>query len=413
MSTATGGLVGVDLTDLENFAHGFPHDVFAVHRAEAPVWWHEPTANTPDGEGFWSVATYREAREVLRAPGTFSSVTGGGREFGGTLLQDMPIAGHVLNMMDDPRHNRIRKLVSSGLTPRMIARVEDDLRTRARRLISEVDDGVEFDFLRVIATELPMQMICVLLGVAPDDRHWLFDAVEPIFDLQGDRQVDDQPDPAEQQAHARMYDYGTALIAEKRARPTEDMFSAVVNATLPDGDQMDEFELYVFFSLLFSAGAETTRNAIAGGLLALAQNPDQLGALRADMDLLPKAVEEIVRWSTPSSSKRRTATTDAVLGGRAIEAGQKVVFWEASANRDETVFENAGQFDITRDPNPHIGFGNGVHFCLGASLARLEIRVLFEELLPQFSGYQVTRPVEWARSYRHTGVRHMYVELRR
>ena len=406
-------LADVNLTDLELFAHGFPHDVFARHRAQAPVFWHEPTANTPDGEGFWSVAGYREVREILRAPQTYSSVTGGTREFGGTLLQDMPIAGHVLNMMDDPRHSRIRKLVSAGLTPRMIARVEDDLRAQCRQLLADVADGVEFDFLRVIATELPMQMICVLLGVAPEDRHWLFDAVEPIFDLQGDRQVNDEPDPAEQQAHTRMYEYGTALIAEKRARPSDDMFSAVVNATLPEGDQMDEFELYVFFSLLFSAGAETTRNAISGGLLALTENPDQLRSLRLSPQLLPKAVEEIVRWTTPSSSKRRTATMATSLASQQIEPGQKVVIWEASANRDQAVFAHADRFDVTRDPNPHIGFGHGVHFCLGASLARLEIRVLFEELLPTFSNYAVTRPVEWTRSYRHTGMRHMWVELGR
>lgn len=413
MTIATGGLVDVDLTDLGNFADGFPHDVFAVHRAQAPVWWHEPTPNTPDGEGFWSVATYREVRGVLRAPETFSSVTGGGRQYGGTLLQDMPIAGRILNMMDDPRHNRIRRLVSSGLTPRMIRRVEDDLRARCRQLIAEVDDGVEFDFLRVIAAELPMQMICVLLGVEPEERHWLFEAVEPIFDLQGERQVGDEPDPAAQQAHARMYSYGTALIDEKRSHPTDDMFSAVVNAALPEGDRLDEFELYLFFSLLFSAGAETTRNAIAGGLLALTQDPDQLAALRSDPGLLPGAVEEIVRWTTPSSSKRRTAATAVSLGEQEIQPGDKVVIWEASANRDEAVFADAQRFDIRRDPNPHIGFGNGVHFCLGAGLARMEIRVLFEELLPTFSGYAVTRPVEWARSYRHTGIRHLYVALTR
>lgn len=413
MTGIGGGLDDVDLTDLDNFAGGFPHDLFETHRAQAPVWWHEPTSKTPDGEGFWSVATYRETRDVLRSPEVYSSVTGGDRDYGGTLLQDMPIAGHVLNMMDDPRHNTIRKLVSAGLTPRMIARVEDDLRARARRLIAEVGDGVEFDFLRVIATELPMQMICVLLGVAPNDRHWLFEAVEPIFDLQGDRQVGDDPDPAEQQAHQRMYEYGTALIAEKRANPTDDMFSAVVNAALPEGDRMDEFELYVFFSLLFSAGAETTRNAIAGGLLALTEHPDQLAAVRADPLLLPRAVEEIVRWTSPSSSKRRTATTATSLHGQDIGPGQKVVIWEASANRDESVFADSQRFDVTRDPNPHIGFGNGVHFCLGASLARMEIRVLFEELLPVFSGYAVTRPVEWARSYRHTGIRHLFVELTR
>ncbi len=229
--TSPTDLSHVDLTDLDNFANGFPHDLFDLHRRQSPVWWHEPTVNTPDGEGFWSVAGYDEVRAVLRDPTTYSSETGGDRPYGGTLLQDMPIAGHVLNMMDDPRHNRIRKLVSSGLTPRMIARIEDDLRARCRRLIADVDDGAEFDFVKVVATELPMQMICVLLGVPSADRHWLFEAVEPIFDVRGNRQITDGPDDEEQKAHARMYEYGTALIAQKRCTPTEDMFSTVV-----DGD---------------------------------------------------------------------------------------------------------------------------------------------------------------------------------
>jgi cytochrome P450 len=406
-------LSDVDLTDLDNFANGFPHDLFDLHRHQSSVWWHEPTVNTPDGEGFWSVAGYDEVRAVLRDPATYSSVTGGDRPYGGTLLQDMPIAGHVLNMMDDPRHNRIRKLISSGLTPRMITRIEDDLRARCRQLIAEVADGAEFDFVRVVATELPMQMICVLLGVPAADRHWLFEAVEPIFDVRGNRQIADGPDDEEQKAHARMYEYGTALIAQKRSSPTEDMFSTVVTATLPDADQMDEFELYVFFSLLFSAGAETTRNAIAGGLLALSENPRQIAHLRSEPALLPKAIEEMVRWTSPSPAKRRTATAPTSLGGHDIAAGQKVLIWEGSANRDGKVFVDADLFDVTRDPNPHMGFGHGIHFCLGASLARLEMRVLFEELLPEFATYRVTEPVEWTRSYRHTGLRKMMVALSR
>jgi cytochrome P450 len=406
-------LSDVDLTDLDNFANGFPHDLFDLHRRQSSVWWHEPTANTPDREGFWSVAGYDEVRAVLRDPTTYSSVTGGDRPYGGTLLQDMPIAGHVLNMMDDPRHSQIRRLISSGLTPRMIARIEDDLRTRCRELIAEVVDGTEFDFVKVVATELPMQMICVLLGVPAADRHWLFEAVEPIFDVRGNRQITDGPDDEEQKAHARMYEYGTALIAQKRSSPTEDMFSTVVTETLPDADQMDEFELYAFFSLLFSAGAETTRNAIAGGLLALSENPEQIVRLRAEPELLPKAVEEMVRWTSPSPAKRRTATAPTSLGGLDIDVGQKVLIWEGSANRDEKVFADAGRFDVSRNPNPHMGFGHGIHFCLGASLARLEMRVLFEELLPEFASYRVTEPVEWTRSYRHTGLRKMMVALSR
>ncbi|WP_373198229.1 cytochrome P450 [Mycobacterium marinum] len=414
--TSAGVLSKIDFTDLDNFADGFPHALFAIHRREAPVYWHEPTDNTPDGEGFWSVATYPETLEVLRDPVTYSSVTGGQRPFGGTLLQDLAIAGQVLNMMDDPRHAQIRRLVSSGLTPRMIRRVEDDLRARTRRLLNAVVPGEPFDFLVDVAAELPMQMICILLGVPESERHWLFEAIEPQFDFGGSRKAAvSQLSVAQtaEEAASRMYSYGQELIASKRAAPTDDMLSVVANAMVDGGDEpaLSDLELYLFFSLLFSAGAETTRNAVAGGLLALAEHPEQLRALRGDLDLLPTAVEEMVRWTSPSPSKRRTATRDVTLAGCSIEAGQKVQIWEGSANRDARIFDHADEFDITRKPNPHLGFGQGVHYCLGANLARLELRVLFEELLGRFGAVLVGQPVEWTRSNRHTGIRHLVVEL--
>jgi len=396
-----------DLTDLDNFADGFPHALFEAHRREAPVYWHQPTEHTPDGEGFWSVATYAETLAVLRDPVTFSSVTGGSRPYGGTLLQDLAIAGQVLNMMDDPRHAQIRRLVSSGLTPRMIARVEEDLRVRARRLLDAVEPGVPLDFLVEVAAELPMQMICILLGVPESERHWLFHAIEPQFDFSGSRTASvGQLTPEE--AGNRMYRYGMELIAAKRAAPTDDMLSVVANA---HDAELSDLELYLFFSLLFSAGAETTRNAVAGGLLALIERPSQMALLRADLALLPTAVEEMVRWTSPSPSKRRTATRDVELGGCRIAAGDKVQIWEGSANRDPLVFTDPDVFDITRKPNPHLGFGQGVHYCLGANLARLELRVLFEELLRRFSAARLVKPVEWTRSNRHTGIRHLVVEF--
>ena len=413
--TLAGALAGIDFTDLDNFANGFPHELFAVHRREAPVYWHEPTDNTPDGEGFWSVASYAETLAVLKDPVTFSSVTGGGRPFGGTLLQDLAIAGQVLNMMDDPRHSQIRRLVSSGLTPRMIGLVEDDLRTRARRLLDAVVPGEPFDFLVDIAAELPMQMICILLGVPESERHWLFQAIEPQFDFGGSRKaaMSQLSQLSVEEAGSRMYSYGQELIASKRATPTDDMLSVVANAAFDDGDApaLSDLELYLFFSLLFSAGAETTRNAVAGGLLSLAEHPDQLRALRSDFGMLPTAIEEMVRWTSPSPSKRRTATRDVTLGGRSVKGGQKVQIWEGSANRDVSVFDRADEFDIARKPNPHLGFGQGVHYCLGANLACLELRVLFEELLSRFSTVRVVEPVEWTRSNRHTGIRHLVVEL--
>jgi cytochrome P450 len=259
-------------------------------------------------------------------------------------------------------------------------------------------------------------MICILLGVPESERHWLFEAIEPQFDFGGSRKASlSQLSASEREAAAgsRMYSYGQELIAAKRANPADDMLSVVANAGLDDvgAPALSDLELYLFFSLLFSAGAETTRNAVAGGLLSLAEHPDQLRALRADFTMLPSAVEEMVRWTSPSPSKRRTATRDATLGGQGVAAGEKVQIWEGSANRDASVFDRADEFDIDRKPNPHLGFGQGVHYCLGANLARLELRVLFEELLSRFGAVRVVRPVEWTRSNRHTGIRHLVVEL--
>jgi cytochrome P450 len=402
-------LDGTDLTDLDNFAAGFPHDIFAVHRAEAPVWWHEPTAHTPDGEGFWSVATYAEVLEVLNDPTGYSSERGGDRPYGGTLIQDLPVSGIVLNMMDDPRHARIRRLVTKGLTPKTVQRLEDELRRRAGALLDAVPDGEPVDFLVEVAAELPMQMICILLGVPEADRHALFEAVEPGFDFR----TGDATRPDHQPSELDTLAYGRDLIAEKRANPTDDMLSAVVHARLDDADPptLTDDELVMFFSLLFAAGSETTRNAIAGGLAALIGNPDQLAALRADPDLMAGAVEEVLRWTSPSPSKRRTATRPAELAGTKIAPGDKVVIWEGSANRDERVFTEPMSFDIARSPNPHLGFGHGTHFCLGANLARLEIRVMYEELLARFRHVEAAGPVEWTRSNRHTGIRHQPLVL--
>jgi len=408
------GRLGADLTDLDNFASGFPHALFEKHRVVAPVWWHEPTANTPDGEGFWSVATYSETVAIQMDAATYSSETGGDRPYGGTLLQDLPVAGIVLNMMDDPRHARIRRLVSLGFTPRMIGRLEDELRRRTRAVLARVDDTRAVDFLVDVAAELPMQMICMLLGVPESDRFELFEWVEHIFDIREGNNVF-EPTPEIEAQQLRMLEYGSALIAEKRVRPADDMLSIVVHASLPDLDppSLTDLELYAFFSLLFSAGADTTRNAIAGGMLALMQHPEQLDALRADPSLLPVAIEEILRWTSPSPAKRRTATVATELGGHRIEPGDKVLFWEGSANRDERVFARSMEFDIRRDPNPHLAFGHGVHFCLGASLARLELRVILDEVLGAFTTFEQVAQEEWTRSNRHTGLRHLPMRMTR
>jgi cytochrome P450 len=401
-------MVAVDLTDLDHFAKGFPHHLFELHRREAPVFWHEPTAHTPGGEGFWSVATHAEVQRVQLDPVTFSSEGGGGRRGGGTLLEDLEVAGFVLSMMDEPRHGRIRRLVTAGLTPRTVQRLEDELRRRTVALLDAVDDGAPVDFLRAVAAELPVQAICILLGVPQEDRHELTAAADSGFDVR-------EGDTLGFASQKRLFEYSVDLIAAKRRQPADDMLSMVVHATLADVEppQLDDIELSSFFALLFSAGAETTRNAIAGGLLALVERPDQLRALRDDRSLLGSAMEEILRWTTPSPAKRRTATRSTVLAGHEVAPGDKVFFWEGSANRDEAVFDDPMSFDLRRSPNPHLSFGHGIHYCLGANLARLEMRVLYEELLDRFASVELAGPPEWTRSNRHTGLRHLPLVLHR
>ena len=402
---------GVDLTDLDNFAQGFPHDVFTTLRAIGSVLWHEPTAHTPDGEGFWSVHSHAACMTVVHDPGAYSSETGGTRPYGGTTLNDLPVAGLMLNMMDDPRHQRVRLLVSKGLTPRTIARLDAELRNRAGALVDAALDRGECDFVTDIAGELPMQAICILMGIPEADRHRLFGWIEHAFDFKGEREAFETNEEVAGAA-AAMFEYGAALIAEKRAHRADDMLSVVCHAHL-DGEEPPELtdqELQFFFSLLWAAGADTTRNAIAGAVVALDAFGDQWPVLR-EHGASSTAVEEIVRWTHPAAYNRRTATRDLDLFGAPVRAGDKVVFWEASANRDESVFADPFRFDLRRDPNPHLGFGHGAHHCLGANLARLEIRVVLDELVARAGAIALTGPVEWTRSNKHTGIRRLPVRL--
>jgi cytochrome P450 len=402
-------LDGFDLTDLDNFADGFPHDTFVTHRRRAPVLWHEPTAHTPDGDGFWSVATHAETLAVARDPLTYSSERGGHRARAGTILPDQAIAGEVLNMMDDPRHGRIRRLVSIGLTPKAVTDLEADLRARMRAIVDDVA-AEQYDAVALVR-ELPLHAIALLMGVPAADRHQLGEWVDHAFDFK-DRDYLETTDEVAA-AHRDMFDYGTRLIAEKRRHPGDDMLSVVATARLDDEEppQLTDGELQLFFSLLFSAGAETTRSAAAGGLLALAARPEQWRRLRQDRSLVGPAVEEIVRWTSPAAYNRRTATRDTELAGIPVRPGDKIVFWEASANRDERIFDQSMSFDVGRDPNPHLGFGHGLHFCLGASLARLELRVTLEELLARVERLEPAGAPEWTRSNKHTGLRHVPLRL--
>jgi cytochrome P450 len=410
-------LEDVDLTDLDRFAAGFPHDVFTRLRREAPVWFHPPTRHTPGGEGFWVVSRHADVVAAAADAATFSSETGGHRAGGGTLLEDLPAGfatGVLLNMMDDPRHRRIRRLVTPAVSPRALAAVEGELRERAATLLDAVAGRGGCDFLVDVAAELPLQATARLLGVPEADRHRLFAWADATLDYD-DRDLGEQSEKTRAAAGA-LFEYGAHLIAEKRRAPADDLLSAVTNGTVEGSDgrpePLTDLELQMFFNLLIAAGTETTRNSIAVGLLALIERSEEWRALQADRSLLPSAVEEILRWASSTADNRRTATRDADLGGRTIRAGEKVTLWWPSANRDEAVFADPFRFDVRRDPNPHLAFGHGGHFCLGATLARLEVRLVLDGLLDRFAEIRLAGPVEWTRSNKHTGVRHMPVTCR-
>jgi cytochrome P450 len=382
----------VDLSWGRSFANGFPHEFFTRLRREHPVWWHDPTEHTPGGIGFWVVSRYAEAVAIMKDPATFSSGVAG------TAIGDSPGAGLSLNQTDDPQHRRLRSLVSTGFTPRTIGRLEGDLRSRIRQILDAVPVGEPFDFVALVAQELPLQAICLVLGVPQEDRAELARIVNDAIEAETGEVLGTD--------HVKVLGaYGADLIRHKRSQPADDILSIIVHAGDDDGTEpLTDRELKAFFNLLFPAGAETTRGAIGGGVLAFIENPDQWARLRDHPELMRTAVEEIVRWTSPSVYKRRTATGGTVLAGAPIAEGDKVTYWEMSANRDEAVFAEPFRFDVGRDPNPHVGFGVGTHFCLGASLARLEIRVVLEELLARFDRFELAGQPTWPRNNRLVGM---------
>lgn len=401
----------VDLTDLDRFTSGFPYHVFDVLRRESPVWFHPGTAHCPGGEGFWVLSRYADIVAAATDSETFSSETGGGRDGGGTTLEDMPLGfavGALLNMMDDPRHAKFRKLLMPSMTPRALRGIEQDLRRRAVAIVDTALAKRECDFLVDVAAELPLQAVAELVGVPQQDRHELMDWANVTLDYE-DREVGEVSDRLVQ-AHARMHAYGAELLEHKRTHPADDLLSVVTHAEI-DGEPLTANEQQMFLSLIMAAGSETTRNSIAIGMSALSEHPEAWERLRRDRQLLPVAVEELLRWASSTPYNRRTATRDVELHGRQIRAGDKVSLWWASANRDESVFAEPYTFDILRNPNPHLTFGRGVHFCLGSTLARLEMRVIFDVLLDRVGTVTLTGPIEYVRSNKHAGVRHMPVTI--
>ncbi|MGY8845304.1 MAG: cytochrome P450 [Gammaproteobacteria bacterium] len=403
--TRENTLIQVDLSDDLSFSNGFPHDFFSWIRINEPVYWHEPTSVTPDGEGFWVVSRYEQVNEIIRNPVLFSSDKGGDRTGGGTAIKDEKTAGKLLNQTDGSQHKRLRALVQKGFTVTAIKKLEEDLRVKAKHLFSGLKCGERVDFARVLAPELPSHAICTVLGVPKKDRLDLCTWIDQGIEAESTSVI-------AVEYLKKVREYAKSLIAQKKENPEEDIFSKIIHAKFEeDGSSLSDYELGSFFALLFPAGAETTTRSISGGMLALLENPNQMEQLRKKPELMKTAIEEIVRWTTPSVYKRRTATADTELGGKKILMGQKVTLWEMSANRDEAMFSHPFQFDVTRDPNKHLGFGVGVHFCLGASLARLELKVFFEEFLKSNLCVELDQPVTWVPNNRLVGIKNMFVRV--
>jgi cytochrome P450 len=390
--------------DFENdaFARSVPYEMFDWLRRNDPVCWYD----WPHGKGYWAITRHDDLVAIHKDTETYSSETGA------TALEDLePDAIEARKSMidtDPPRHTRLRGLVNRGFTPRAVAAYEGLLRELTRSILDDALPRGEFDFIEHIAAPLPIQVLCRILGVPPEDNQLLIDWGDRMIGSTDPTMSDmsyEHPDsdryrllPFRSPAAVELWGYGHGIAAARRSAPRDDLVTKLVEAEI-DGERLTSREFDVMFLLLVVAGNETTRQAIAHGMQAFMEHPEELQRLRDDPGLMPTAVDEVMRWATPVLHFRRTATRDVELRGKWIRKGDKVVVWYISANRDELVFDDPYRFDVGRRPNDHVSFGRGgPHFCLGAHLAKLEVKVMFEELLPRLASIEPAGPAERIRT---------------
>ena len=398
----------INLVDADTYRRGgAPHDQFTWLRRHAPVYWHAD-GGTPEWPGFWAVTRHADIGHISRHPEIFSSH----RRlvlFAEAPDSELEMQRLMMLNMDPPQHTRQRSFVNRGFTPRMIGRLEKHIREICDTLIDEVVPRGQADFVTEIAAPLPLHVICELVGAPPEDRGWIFELSNKMVGFD-DPEFRSAPEQG-LQAAAEIYAYAGRLAARRREQPADDIVTRLLQ---PDdaGEVLTTDEFNLFFLLLTVAGSETTRNAASGGMLAFFEHPAQWEGLLAAPGLIPAAAEEIVRWVSPVNLFRRTAICDTELGGQAIAEGDKVVVFYASADRDEDVFADPQEFDIARDPNPHIGFGGGgPHFCLGRHLAALELRVLLQTLAERMPDVALAGEVSRLRSNFLNGIKHMPVRF--
>lgn len=393
---------------------GYRDRAFAVLRRERPVAFHaEPEVpGLGRGPGFWSVTRHADVMEVSRNGQLFSSARGG------VNIIDQPdffaeLFGSMI-AMDDPRHARLRRIVSHGFTPTRLRNVMHDVERAAVDIVDGVLDRGSCDFVTDVAAMLPLKIICDMMGIPASEYRFVFDRTNVILGATDPEYVSDLTlaIPMILQAGQELAALAEDLAGVREKNPTDDLTSVLVHAEI-EGERLTKAEIGSFFVLLTAAGNETTRNAIGHGMKLLSDHPDERRRWMNDFErIAPTAVEEIVRIATPVIHFRRTATADTIVGGQPIREGEKLVMWYCSANRDESVFADPHRFDVTRTPNDHVGFGGpGPHFCLGAQLARREITVMFREIFRRLPDIEVTGEPSYLSSNFINGIKHLPVEF--
>ncbi len=407
MTDTTSTLDAIDLSDHDAFVDHVPHEWFAELRRNDPVHWN---AERDGGRGFWAVTRYDDIRTVHRDVETYSS------ELGGTSLEDLDDeqikARKSMLDMDPPRHDELRGLIARRFTPRAVHVWEDQVRTVVNRVLDTALPKGEMDFVHEISSEIPMQIFAEILGVPQEERREIIEIGDRLLGNQDPEfAVTETADehrnlPFSHPAALEMFEFGRRLAADRRKHPGNDIITQLAFEPLTQ----QEFDTY--FVLLATAGNETTRHTITHGLLALLEFPGEMERLRSDPELGKTAAEEMLRWATPVHHFRRTAAVDTELAGTQIKAGDKVTTWFVSGNFDETAFEEPHRFDIGRTPNRHMAFGpGGIHHCMGAHLAKLEIRITFEELLKRSANIELVGPPERLRSNFFNGIKRLPVRV--
>jgi cytochrome P450 len=379
-----------ELDKWETFINGQPFDIFKRLREEAPIYWHEESLDFEPG--FWALTKHEDIVRVSKDPMTFSSAVGGHLMTMGDpeVVDPSAVAAIIGNMigMDPPDHQIYRKMVAPSFTPKAIRTLEGDMRLKIRELLENVEDKGEFNFVTEISEQLPLWVLCEMMGIPESERPKIRDLVNNLTDAS----IQQDPNNAFQiwVNYMELFKMGRDMIEERRKNPTDDLMSVVANTKIEGGELPPEL-LDGFFLLMVIAGNETTRNTLTGGLMALTDNPGEREKLLKDPALISNATDEMLRWVTSVIYFRRTATKDTNIRGQDIKAGDKVVMWYGSANRDEDIFKDGHLFKVDREnAKKHLAFGAGEHLCLGNRLGHMQIRVLFEELLDRFPNIHST-----------------------